>query len=143
MAPALPARVASDVARHKKQAGGHGPVADIKVSVEGLPRGAGFQSADTIVGGAVPKQDIPAVEEGARDYTRRGPLGFPVVDVKVTLTDGGFHSVDSSDMAFKIAARMALAEAMPKSEPVLLEPIHKVKISVPPAATSREGTTAV
>src|SRR3546814_9384430 len=68
---------------------------------------------------------------------RRGALGFPVVDVKVTLTDGGFHSVDSSDMAFKIAARMALAEAMPKCDPVLLEPIHEVTISVPTDATSR------
>ncbi len=124
-------------ARHKKQSGGHGQFADIKVTVEPLPRGRGFEFADTIVGGAVPKQYIPAVEEGCRDYVRRGPLGFPVVDIKVTLTDGGFHSVDSSDMAFKIAARMALAEALPKADPVLLEPIHEVTISVPTEATSR------
>lgn len=124
-------------ARHKKQSGGHGQFADIKVKIEALPRGAGFQFTDTVVGGSVPKQYIPAVEEGARDYTRRGPLGFPVVDVKVTLTDGGFHSVDSSDMAFKIAARMALSEAMPKCDPVLLEPIHEVTIAVPTEATSR------
>ncbi|MEQ8398184.1 elongation factor G [Thalassobaculum sp.] len=124
-------------ARHKKQSGGHGQYADIKIKVDALPRGRGFEFADTIVGGSVPKQYIPAVEEGSRDYVKKGPLGFPVVDIRVTLTDGGFHSVDSSDMAFKIAARMALSEALPKCDPVLLEPIHQVTISVPSDATSR------
>jgi len=124
-------------ARHKKQSGGHGQFADIKVKVEPKPRGAGFEFADTIVGGTVPKQYIPAVEEGCRDFVRKGPLGFPVVDIKVTLTDGGFHSVDSSDMAFKIAARLALSEALPKCDPVLLEPIHEVTIAVPTESTSR------
>ncbi|GHD54537.1 elongation factor G [Thalassobaculum fulvum] len=124
-------------ARHKKQSGGHGQYADIKVKVEALPRGSGFQFEERIVGGSVPKQYIPAVEEGCREYTKRGPLGFPVVDFKVTLHDGGFHSVDSSDMAFKIAARLALSEALPKCDPVLLEPIHEVTISVPSDATSR------
>ena len=130
-------RSADQHARHKKQSGGHGQYADIKVKVEPVPRGTGFQFEEKIVGGSVPKQYIPAVEEGSRDYVKRGPLGFPVVDIKVTLYDGGFHSVDSSDMAFKIAARLALSEALPKCDPVLLEPIHEVTISVPSDATSR------
>lgn len=124
-------------ARHKKQSGGHGQFADIKVSVEPLPRGGGFEFANTIVGGSVPRQYIPAVEEGCRDYLKRGPKGFPAVDFKVTLTDGQFHSVDSSDMAFKIAARLALTEALPKADPVLLEPIHEVTIAVPTESTSK------
>ena len=130
-------RSADQHARHKKQSGGHGQYADIKVKVEPVPRGTGFQFEEKIVGGSVPKQYIPAVEEGSRDYVKRGPLGFPVVDIKVTLYDGGFHSVDSSDMAFKIAARLALSEALPKCDPVRLEPIHEVTISVPSDATSR------
>ena len=123
--------------RHKKQSGGHGQFADIRITVEPLARGQGFEFADTVVGGAVPRNYIPAVEEGCRDGCKRGPLGFPVVDVKVTLTDGQHHSVDSSDMAFKIAARSGLNEALSKAGPVLLEPIHQVAISVPTEVTNR------
>ncbi|MDF1792653.1 MAG: elongation factor G [Thalassobaculaceae bacterium] len=124
-------------ARHKKQSGGHGQFADIRIAVEPTGRGAGFEFAEKVVGGSVPKNYIPAVEEGCREGCRRGPLGFPVVDVKVTLTDGQHHSVDSSDMAFKIAARSGLHDALAKAEPVLLEPIHQVAIAVPSESTSK------
>ena len=124
-------------ARFKRQSGGHGQFADIHVGIAPLPRGQGFKFHDEIVGGAVPRQYIPSVEEGVREYLGRGPLGFPVVDLAVTLSDGQFHSVDSSDMAFKTAARMAMTEAMPNCEPVLLEPIHAVTVTVPTDFTSR------
>jgi elongation factor G len=124
-------------ARFKRQSGGHGQFADIHVGIAPLPRGKGFEFHDEIVGGAVPRQYIPSVEEGVREYLGRGPLGFPVVDLAVTLTDGQFHSVDSSDMAFKTAARMAMSEAMPNCEPVLLEPIFAVTVTVPTDFTSR------
>jgi len=124
-------------ARHKKQSGGHGQFGDVKIAIEPLARGEGVQFAEKIFGGSIPKQYIPGVEAGMRDYCTRGPLGFPVVDVKVTLLDGQYHSVDSSDMAFRTAARMAMAEAMPKCEPVLLEPIHLVTVSVPTDATNK------
>ncbi len=127
----------SQHARHKRQSGGHGQFADIHVEIKPLPRGAGFVFDDRIVGGVVPKQYIPAVEEGAREFTARGPLGFPVVDVSVTLTDGTFHAVDSSDMAFKMAARLAMSEGLPKCEPVLLEPILHVEMAVPSEHTSK------
>lgn len=123
-------------ARHKRQTGGHGQFADIHVEIKPLPRGGGFVFDDRISGGAVPKQYIPAVGDGVRDYLARGPLGYPVVDVAVTLTDGSFHAVDSSDMAFKTAARIAMTEGMPKCDPVLLEPVLKVDISVPMAYTA-------
>jgi len=122
--------------RHKKQSGGHGQFGDIKVEIRPRGRGEGFEFVDKIVGGAVPRQYIPAVEAGAKDYLRRGPLGFPVVDVSVTLYDGQYHSVDSSEMAFKMAAALALREGLPKCEPVLLEPILAVDISVPSEFTS-------
>jgi elongation factor G len=124
-------------ARFKRQSGGHGQFADITIEVKPLPRGTGFTFTDSVVGGAIPRNYIPAVEEGVRDYLRQGPLGFPVVDVAVTLLTGQFHSVDSSDMAFKTCARMAMTEALAKCEPVLLEPIHHVAISVPNAFTSK------
>lgn len=124
-------------ARFKRQSGGHGQFADIHVGIVPLPRGQGFEFHDEIVGGAVPRQYIPSVEEGVRDYLGRGPLGFPVVDLAVTLTDGQFHTVDSSDMAFKTAARMAMTEGLPNCEPVLLEPIFAVTIAVPTEFTSR------
>ncbi len=124
-------------ARFKRQSGGHGQFADIQIEVKPLPRGTGHSFIDAVVGGAIPRNYIPAVEEGVKDFLRHGPLGFPVVDVSVTLITGQFHAVDSSDQAFKTCARMAMSEAMPKCEPVLLEPIHHVDISVPNAFTSR------
>ena len=123
--------------RHKKQSGGHGQFGDVKLEIKPRPRGEGFEFIDNIVGGAVPRQYIPAVEAGAREYLRRGPLGFPVVDVSVRLFDGQFHSVDSSEIAFKMATALALREGLPKCEPVLLEPILAVDISVPTEYTSR------
>ena len=124
-------------ARHKKQTGGHGQFGDVKIRIAPLGRGEGFAFKNSIVGGSVPKQYIPAVEEGVKDFMRRGPLGFEVVDVAVELCDGSAHAVDSSDMAFKTAARMAMNEGLPKCKPVLLEPIQKVVISVPNDATAR------
>ena len=127
----------SQHARHKKQSGGHGEFGDVHIDIKPMPRGAGFTYNDTITGGAVPKQYIPAVEAGVREYLQRGPLGFPVVDIAVTLTDGQFHTVDSSDMAFRKAAQLAMREGMPKCDPVLLEPIFSVRIAIPTEFTSR------
>ena len=124
-------KAVSQHARYKKQTGGHGQFGDVHIDVKPLPRGSGFTFQDTVVGGAVPRQYIPAVAAGVRDYLGSGPLGFPVVDLSVTLTDGKHHAVDSSEQAFKTAGRMAMAEALPKCDPVLLEPICEVKISVP------------
>ena len=118
-------------ARHKKQSGGHGQFGDVTIEIRPKPRGDGFEFIDRIVGGAVPRQFIPSVERGVSEYLSRGPLGFQVVDLAVALTDGQFHSVDSSDMAFRTAARMAMSEGMPKCDPVLLEPILEVKIAAP------------
>jgi len=101
-----------------------------------LERGVGFQFDDAVHGGAVPRQYISAVEAGVKEYMVRGPLGFPVVDIQVTLTDGQHHNVDSSDFAFKKAAQLAMREAMPDCQPVLLEPICEVRVSVPNAFTS-------
>jgi len=127
----------SQHARHKKQSGGHGQFGDVHLDIKPLPRGSGFVFADSITGGVVPKQYIPSVEIGVRDYLARGPLGFQVVDLQVTLTDGQFHAVDSSDMAFRAAAALGMREGMPKCQPVLLEPILKVVISVPTEFTSK------
>jgi elongation factor G len=124
-------------ARYKRQTGGHGQFADIKVEIRPLPRGSGFRFVDRIVGGVVPRNFIPAVEEGLIDYMREGPLGHPVVDLEVALFDGQYHSVDSSEMSFKMAARIAMSEAMPKCRPVLLEPILKVTVAAPSDATPR------
>jgi elongation factor G len=124
-------------ARFKRQSGGHGQFGDVHVTIRPQPRGSGFTFIDEIVGGAIPRQFIPSVEEGIREYLARGPLGFPVVDVAVTLTDGQYHSVDSSDNAFKTAGRMAMSEGMPKCDPVLLEPIYQVTIAVPNDFTAR------
>jgi elongation factor G len=128
---------AAEHGRFKRQTGGHGQFGDVQIEIRRLPRGKGFAFEDKIFGGHVPKQYIPAVEEGVKDYMVRGPLGFPVVDLAVTLTDGSYHSVDSSEAAFKQAARIAMNEAMPKCNPVLLEPIFVVKISVPSEFTSK------
>jgi len=123
--------------RHKKQSGGHGQFGDVHIDIAPVERGQGFTFIDKIVGGVIPRQYIPAVEEGVRDFLVQGALGFPVVDLSVTLTAGSFHPVDSSDMAFKTAARIAMSEGLPKCEPVLLEPILKVEISVPAEFTSK------
>ena len=123
--------------RHKKQSGGHGQFGDVLIDIAPLPRGTGFTFSDTITGGVVPKQFIPSVEIGVSDYMKTGPLGFPVVDVAVTLKDGSFHTVDSSDMAFRQAGRLAMSEGMPKCQPVLLEPVMAVDIAVPSDATAR------
>ncbi len=123
--------------RHKKQTGGHGQFGDVKIEIRPLPRGAGFEFENRIVGGAVPKQFIPAVEAGAKEYLRKGPLGFPVVDVGITLFDGQYHTVDSNELSFKLAVALALKDGLPRCSPVLLEPILEVTISVPSEYTSR------
>jgi elongation factor G len=123
--------------RHKKQSGGHGQFGDVVLDIKPLPRGEGFQFAEKVVGGAVPRNYIPAVEEGVVDGLARGPLGFPVTDVAVTLTDGSYHSVDSSDLAFRTAARVGLSEGLPQCQPVLLEPIHTIEIVCPTDATAK------
>jgi elongation factor G len=123
--------------RHKKQSGGHGQFGDVVLEIKPLPRGGGFAFAEKVVGGAVPKNYIGAVEEGVVDGLLRGPLGFPVIDVQVTLTDGSYHSVDSSDLAFRTAARIGLNEALPQCQPVLLEPIYVVEIVCPTDATAK------
>ena len=117
--------------RHKKQSGGHGQFGDVVLDIRPLSRGSGTAFRETIVGGAVPKNYIGAVEQGVGDGLMRGPLGFPVADVEVTLTDGSYHSVDSSDQAFRTAARIGMTEALPHCAPVLLEPIHIVEIVCP------------
>lgn len=124
-------------ARHKKQSGGHGQFADIKVNIAPAGRGAGFSFDDVIHGGSVPKQFIPAVETGVKEGLGEGPLGFPVVDLAVTLTDGLHHPVDSNEMSFKLAGRQAMREALPECDPVLLEPICKTEIHVPSEHTSK------
>ena len=124
-------------ARFKRQSGGHGQFGDVHIEIWPLPRGDGFAFEDRVVGGAVPRQFIGSVEDGVRDYLSHGPLGFQVVDVAVALCDGQFHSVDSSDMAFKTVARMAMQEGMPKCDPVLLEPIFAVEILTPADFMSR------
>jgi elongation factor G len=124
-------------ARFKRQTGGHGQFADVTVEVAPLPRGAGFRFEDRVVGGAVPRGYIPAVEAGARDAMDRGPLGHPVVDVAVTLTGGQHHAVDSSEQAFRTVGRMAVAEALAECGPVLLEPILEVEVLVPSEARAR------
>jgi elongation factor G len=123
--------------RHKKQTGGHGQYGDVILEIRPLGRGEGFQFTETIHGGVVPKQYIPAVEAGVIEYNRMGPLGFPVVDIAVNLADGSYHTVDSSELAFKMAARLAMEEAMKDAQPVLLEPIVKVTVQTPQEATSR------
>jgi len=124
-------------ARFKKQSGGHGQFGDVKIEIKPLSRGDGFEFHQSVVGGSVPKQFIPAVEHGVRDYLGQGPLGFPVVDLSVTLLDGQHHAVDSSESAFRSAARIAMSEGMPKCAPVLLEPVCRVEIAMPSAFTSR------
>jgi elongation factor G len=123
--------------KYKKQTGGHGQFGVADIRIEPLERGAGFQFHDAIVGGAIPRQFIPAVEKGILETMQTGGhWGFPVVDVKVTLHDGKFHPVDSSEMSFKMAGSLAFREAMAKAGPVLLEPISILQVTVP---TSQQG----
>jgi elongation factor G len=123
--------------RHKKQSGGHGQYGDVIIEIRPLARGEGFHFEEKIHGGAIPKQWIPAVEQGVKDAMQKGPLGFPVVDVAVTLTDGSYHSVDSSELAFRLAGRVAMQEAMTEAVPHLLEPVQKLVLVTPSSAASR------
>ena len=123
--------------RHKKQSGGHGQFGDVVLDVRPLERGEGIRFEERITGGAIPKQWIPAVEKGVQDTLGKGPLGFPVVDVAATLVDGSFHSVDSSELAFRTAGRIAMSEALAAASPYLLEPVSHVTIMTPGSASSR------
>ena len=123
--------------RHKKQSGGHGQYGDVVLDIKPLPRGSGFTFKEEIKGGVVPRNYIPSVEEGVVDALKHGPLGFQVVDVAATLVDGSYHTVDSSDMAFQLAGRLAIHEGLPQCQPVLLEPIYQVEIVCPSEATAK------
>ncbi len=123
--------------RHKKQTGGHGQFGDCVIQVQPLPRGGGFQFVDKITGGAIPRQWIPAVEAGVKDAMAKGPKGFPVVDVQVTLIDGSFHSVDSSELAFQMAGRLGMSEALTECDSVILEPVEKLTIYTPNTGTPK------
>ena len=133
-------KAASQRGRHKKHSGGHGQYGDVVIEITPREAGAGFLFTERITGGAVPKQWIPAVEQGVRDAMEAGPLGFPVVDVAVTLTDGSYHAVDSSELAFRIAGRLAMSEALAAAAPYLLEPICRVIIDTPAGTGSRAGS---
>lgn len=122
--------------RYKHQSGGHGQFGDVYLDIKPQSRGEGFSFSQTIVGGVVPKQYIPGVEMGVREFLTQGALGFPVVDIAVTLTDGSYHSVDSSEQAFKQAARVAMQTGLPNCQPMLLEPIKQVTVSTPSEFTS-------
>jgi elongation factor G len=123
--------------RYKHQSGGHGAFGDVYLDIKPVGRGEGFHFHETIVGGVVPRQYIPGVEKGVKEYLAEGPLGFPIVDIDVTLTNGSFHAVDSSEQAFRQAARIAMTEAMPACTPQLLEPILLIQVSIPNEFTSR------
>lgn len=123
--------------RHKKQSGGHGQFGDVVVEIKPLPRGAGFEFTDTVTGGVVPKQYIPAVRNGIKEYLQHGPLGFQLIDFAVNLKEGSYHAVDSSEQAFKTAGQIAMREGMPQCSPVLLEPVVAVEIFVPSEATAK------
>ncbi|MFO5528312.1 MAG: elongation factor G [Cuspidothrix sp.] len=123
--------------RYKHQSGGHGQFGDVYLNIQPLPRGEGFNFHEKIVGGVVPKQYIPGVEMGVREFLSHGPLGFPMVDVAVTLTNGSYHTVDSSEQAFKQAARLAMQMGVTQAQPTLLEPILKVDVNTPSEFTSK------
>jgi len=135
-------KVVSKHGRHKKQSGGHGQFGDVVIELRPLERGGGFRFEDKITGGAIPRQWIPAVEQGVRDAMTRGPCGFPVVDVAVALLDGAYHSVDSSELAFRTAGRIAMAEALAAAAPYLLEPVAHVTVRAPGSAVSRITSAA-
>ena len=123
--------------RHRKQSGGHGQYGDVVLDIKPLPRGSGFTFTEEIKGGVVPRNYIPSVGEGVADALKHGPLGFPVVDITAKLIDGSYHTVDSSDMAFQLAGRLAIHEGLPQCQPVLLEPIYQVEIVCPSEATAK------
>ena len=123
--------------RHKKQSGGHGQYGDVVLDIKPMARGSGFTFEEKITGGVVPRNYIPSVEEGVIDALKHGPLGFPVVDLHVALVDGSYHTVDSSDMAFRTAGRIGISEGLPQCQPVLLEPIGLVEIVCPNEATAK------
>ncbi|MBD2594765.1 elongation factor G [Nostoc spongiaeforme FACHB-130] len=123
--------------RYKHQSGGHGQFGDVFLDIKPLPRGEGFNFKETIVGGVVPRQYIPGIEVGVREFLAHGPLGFPVVDVSVTLTNGSYHTVDSSEQAFKQAARLAMQTGIPQAQPTLLEPILRVLVTTPSEFTAK------
>jgi elongation factor G len=123
--------------RHKKQSGGHGQYGDVVLDIKPLPRGSGFIFTEEIKGGVVPRNYIPSVEEGVKEALKHGPLGFPVVDIAAKLIDGSYHTVDSSDMAFQLAGRLAIHDGLPQCHPVLLEPIYEVEIVCPSEATAK------
>ncbi len=124
-------KTTSSHGRYKHQTGGHGQFGDVYLDIEPQPRGEGFQFKEKIVGGAVPKQYIPGVEMGVREFLVQGMYGYPVVDLSVTLTNGSYHAVDSSEQAFKQAARLAMQSGLPNCEPVLLEPIERITLATP------------
>ena len=130
------AKACTQRARHKKQSGGHGQFADVTIEVRPLPRGSGFVFQSRIVGGSVPKQWVPAVEIGVRDGLTKGVFGFPVTDLEVTLVDGQTHAVDSSEMAFRIAGRLAIEDALKQTGAILLEPIEKLTVYSPSPSAS-------
>ncbi|MGH9503040.1 MAG: elongation factor G [Terriglobales bacterium] len=118
--------------KHKKQTGGHGQYGDCKIKMEPLPRGAEFEFVNDIFGGSIPRNYIPAIEKGIKDAAARGYLaGFPMVDFRVILYDGSYHDVDSNDMSFQMAGRIAFKKAMEQAKPTLLEPVMAVEITVP------------
>ena len=130
-------KASSSHGRYKHQTGGHGQYGDVRLDIQPRDRGEGFSFNEKIVGGVVPRQYIPGVEMGVREFLQHGVLGFPIVDIAVTLTDGAYHSVDSSEQAFKQAARIAMQSGLPHCQPVLLEPIERVTISTPTEFTSK------
>jgi elongation factor G len=136
-APKIPYRetvrgMAQVQGRHKKQTGGHGQFGDCWIKLEPLPRGEKFEFVNDIFGGAIPRQFIPAVEKGIVEAAEQGFVaGYPVVDFKVTLYDGSYHDVDSSEMAFKLAGRKAFRAAMQQAKPAILEPIMRVEVETP------------
>jgi elongation factor G len=126
------AKTAKAQGRYKKQTGGRGQFGDCFIEIKPLPRGTGYEFVDKIVGGSIPRQYIPAVDKGIQEAMKQGIYaGYPMVDVQVTLYDGSYHSVDSSEMAFKIAGSLAIKKAVAEARPVILEPIMKVLITVP------------
>ena len=127
--------------RHKKQSGGHGQFGDVIIELRPLARGEGFKFEEKIHGGAIPRQWIPAVEAGVKDAMIKGPLGFPVDDVAVTLVDGSYHSVDSSELAFRTAGRIAMHDALGAASPHLLEPVQRLVVVTPSSSTSKVSST--